>query len=366
MYTPQELAVYIHWPFCKSKCPYCDFYKELYRNINQDEIISEYLRALQKYHDLTSERQIKSVFFGGGTPSLIEPRNVAKILDSIASLWSVSEQAEISLEANPGSSSKTLFSDLKNAGINRLSLGVQSLNDSDLRFLGRTHSSNDARQCLQEIVEIFPNHSADLIYALPHQTIDDWQKQLLRICSFGLKHISAYELTIEEGTVFARKNICTADTETTLQMAQLTAEILASHNYEHYEISNYAAKSFQSIHNLTYWQGGDYIGIGKSAHGRLSLSNKFFATVYPFEHHELSVVQRAEELILTGLRLTTGINKHTFQQICGFDLSEFVNRQNLSSLKELKLLEEDDNFLRATPQGLSVINEIIRQLCDNS
>ena len=217
-----DLAIYIHWPFCKSKCPYCDFYKEVCKTTDQDAIISEYLKNLQYYNNITSERRIKSVFFGGGTPSLIKPANVAKLIDFIAAKWPISPDIEISLEANPNSEYENMFSELKSAGINRLSLGVQALNEEDLHFLGRTHSLSQARRCLEEITKTFSNHSADLIYARPQQKLINWQKELQEICSYGLKHISLYQLTIEEGTVFARKNICPLADEEAVEMYDLT------------------------------------------------------------------------------------------------------------------------------------------------
>jgi len=203
MYHTDELAIYIHWPFCKSKCPYCDFFKQVNPNVDQGVIVREYLDALRRYHNLTAERKIKSIFFGGGTPSLLEPRYVAQIIDEISALWSVKNDCEISLEANPNSHYKTMFSDLHYAGINRLSLGVQALNEADLRFLGRTHNLEQARQCITEVVNVFTNHSVDLIYARPQQKIVQWQQELAEICTYGLQHISLYQLTIEEGTIFA-------------------------------------------------------------------------------------------------------------------------------------------------------------------
>jgi len=363
MSNSAELAVYIHWPFCKSKCPYCDFYKELARNINEDEIVSEYISALRKYHEILPERIIKSVFFGGGTPSLIEPHNIAKIIEEISKLWPLKENIEISLEANPNTRSETLFRDFKNAGINRLSLGVQALNESDLRFLGRTHNLATAQQCLEEIVKIFDNHSADLIYARPQQTLAAWQKELEEITSYGLKHLSLYQLTIEENTVFARKNIKPLEDDAAVEMYDFTRDFLAEHGYPQYEVSNFAVSGCESRHNLTYWQGGDYIGIGKSAHGRFKSADKHYAAEYPFIHEQLTAEERAEELILMGLRLVNGIDKRVFKQICGSNLDEHINRNKLQMLKELGLLEENDTHLRATKQGFAVLNQIIGELC---
>ncbi|MBQ8481271.1 MAG: radical SAM family heme chaperone HemW [Alphaproteobacteria bacterium] len=360
----QELAVYIHWPFCKSKCPYCDFYKELNHGVNQEVIIGEYLKALQKYRDLMPERTVKSVFFGGGTPSLIAPKNIEKIIDFIIKHWVIADNIEISLEANPNSRYDTMFKDLKSAGINRLSLGVQALNDSDLRFLGRTHNAQTARLCLQEIVQTFDNHSADLIYALPRHTVQNWLPQLEEICSFGLKHLSLYQLTIEEGTVFARKGVKSLDEEKSVEIYNFTRDYLTQKNYCHYEVSNFALSGFASRHNLTYWQGGDYIGIGKSAHGRLNLDGRYYAVTYPFTNEELTPQERAEELIIMGLRLTNGINKKDFKNICGIDFNNFVNQKNLQQLKEQNLLVETFDYLKAGYEGFLLIDAIAAKLCE--
>ena len=363
MYNPEELAVYIHWPYCKSKCPYCDFYKQLAHNVEQDKIVAEYIEALRKYHELMPNRKIKSVFFGGGTPSLLEPRYVAQIIDKIAGLWQMKEKVEISLEANPNSRYQTMFSDLKNAGVNRLSLGIQALNDDNLRFLGRTHDLKTARLCLEEVGQIFDNHSADLIYALPQQNIAEWKTELAEITAYGLRHLSLYQLTIEENTVFARKGVQTLDDDKTLEMYDFTRDFLASCGYPQYEVSNFASEGFASAHNLTYWQGGDYIGIGKSAHGRLHLGAKMLAAVYPFVDEELTPHERAEELLLMGLRLTQGINKSDFKQICGLNLSDIINKGKLQQLKELHLLEETAAVLRITYKGFPILNKIIEELC---
>lgn len=363
MYAPQELAVYIHWPFCKSKCPYCDFYKELDRNINQDEIIKEYLDALARYRELLPNRTIKSVFFGGGTPSLIKPENVAKIIDFIVAHWKTADNIEISLEANPNSRYDSLFKELKNTGINRLSLGVQSLDDNDLHFLGRTHDAKTARLCLQEIVQVFDNHSADLIYALPDQTPDKWLPQLNEICSFGLKHLSLYQLTIEEDTVFARKGIKPLNEADGINIYNLTRNYLADNGYQHYEVSNFARCGCESRHNLTYWQGGDYIGIGKSAHGRFCLNGEHYAITYPFNNEKLTPKERAEELIIMGLRLTEGINKREFANICGINFHDFVNKEKLRQLKEQNLLVETPEYIFASYNGFLLIDALAAELC---
>lgn len=358
-----DLAVYIHWPFCKSKCPYCDFYKQVDFGVNQDEIIGQYLKDLAHYNELTSERTIKSIFFGGGTPSLIKPQNVEKIINFVLKKWSVKSDVEISLEANPNSEHENMFSELKSAGVNRLSLGVQALNEADLKFFGRTHTLEQARKCMRQITEIFNNHSVDLIYARPQQKISEWEKELNEVCDYGLKHISLYQLTIEEGTVFARKNIKPLDEENAAQMYEFTTDFLAQRKYGRYEVSNFAQKGFESRHNLTYWTGGDYIGIGKSAHGRLTLNKQFFATVYPFEHERLTREERAEELIITGLRLTKGINLQNFYDICGIKFDDFVNKKNYEYLLNDGFLVRTADCVRAENKGILLLNEVIKLLC---
>ena len=359
-----NLAIYIHWPFCKSKCPYCDFYKEVRKDVNQEEIIDEYLKNLQIYYDVTAERTIKSIFFGGGTPSLIKPQNVEKIINFISSKWHINPDVEISLEANPNSDYENMFQNLKSAGINRLSLGVQALNEADLRFLGRTHSLKDARDCLKKITQIFDNHSADLIYARPKQKIKDWEKELEEICSYGLKHLSLYQLTIEEGTVFASKNVKLPEDEEMVQMYEFTNNFLQRYGYYRYEVSNFCLSGYESKHNLTYWTGGDYIGIGKSAHGRLTLNNKFFACVYPMQHELLTPEEKAEELIIMGLRLNKGIDVMKFAEICGIEFEKFVNVKHLKSLITDGFLIKNNNFIQASEKGFPLLNELIKQLCD--
>lgn len=363
MYNPQSLAVYIHWPFCKSKCPYCDFYKKIARQVDQQRLVDSYLDSLAYYQKLTAERVVQSVFFGGGTPSLMEPRQIERLLDFIAKNWKMAENAEISLEANPNSDRPSLFSELKQAGINRLSLGVQALNDVDLRFLGRTHDVSAARHCLEKVVQVFNNHSADLIYALPRQTFDNWRPTLEEICSYGLKHLSLYQLTIEEGTVFARKNIQAQGEDEAVSLYQQTRCFLHEKGYEMYEVSNFCQQGYASRHNLAYWQGDDYLGIGESAHGRLYLNGAHYATVYPLCHEALSFQERAEELIIMGLRLRSGVSKKHFAEVCGFDFHEFVNPDGWRQLRELHLIDENEAFVFATEEGFLLLDKLVELLC---
>ena len=422
-----SLGIYIHWPYCRSKCPYCDFYKEIRKDVPQEEIVDGYLEDLEFYRQYTGGRQVSSIFFGGGTPSLMEPRQVGRLIDYINSVWGLTPEAEISLEANPNSHYPQMFADLHRAGINRLSLGVQALNDDDLRFLGRTHNLKQAYAAVDEVLKNFDNHSIDLIYARPNQSLSSWEKELKQAAAMGLKHISLYQLTIEDGTVFSRKGIKPLDDEAAAEMYLATENLLQSFNYQKYEVSNYALPGFESRHNLLYWTGQDYIGVGPSAHGRLTVFNGdlkqnsgarnsrtamyaqvsalrdstlspslkavkscsdddlkqnsgarnsrahdklkqnlpapvFYATTHRCRLEKISAEERAEELLLMGLRLVSGIDKAAFEKNCGIRLDDFVNRRHLTDLAAGGWLEDSSLFLRATAKGFPVLNFLIEQL----
>ena len=356
-------GIYVHWPFCLSKCPYCDFFSRVKKDINQDELISKYLDDLTYYAQTIGNRNVSSVFFGGGTPSLISPQNIEKIIEHIAKLITLSDNAEISLEKNPNTQKPNIFSDLKKSGINRLSLGVQSLDDNELKFLGRTHSANQALQALEEICSLFDNTSADLIYALPDQNADLWQQNLERLLKFPLKHLSLYQLTIEENTAFAKKKISPLADDEAASFYSLANQIASAKGYQQYEVSNYAQKGFACRHNLLYWQGDDYLGIGQGAHGRLSLSSGIYAQSFPRLLEKLTPQERAEELVIMGLRLTSGINKKHFYDCCQIKFDDFINQKHLAELKQQNLLQEDSQNLKATQQGFLVLNYLIEKLC---
>ena len=359
----KDLSIYFHWPFCKSKCPYCDFFSQITKNINQDEIIDSYIDQLNEYKKILPNKNITSIFFGGGTPSLITPQNISRIIDKINELWSISLNCEISLEANPNTQTPTLFQDLKNAGINRLSLGVQSFDDNYLKFLGRTHNSLHALHSIEEVIKNFDNHSIDLMYALPNQTKQNWLSQLAIATKFGLKHISLYQLMIEENTVFYKKGIKPLDEEKANELYLLTEDYLNAKKYQRYEVSNYAQTDFQSIHNKAYWLGKDYIGIGQSAHGRLKINNKHYAITDPINMEELTNEERAEEMIIMNLRLTEGINKHNFYQICNIELNNFINNDFVTDAINKGLLINTSDTLKATLKGFMLLDYLILGLC---
>ena len=358
--TTQKLGIYIHWPFCRSKCPYCDFYSSAKKCTNEDVLIDSYCQDLKYYRSLNNNYQIQSIFFGGGTPSLIKPQNIEKIINLIIKLWPCNSQIEISLEANPNSNYLNMFQDLKSAGINRLSLGVQALNASDLKFLGRTHQLQEAIKSIEEITTIFNNHSIDLIYARPNQKLSDWQKELKQAINFGLKHISLYQLTIEDGTLFAKKGIKPLDENAASEMYLFTQEYLNDNGYPQYEVSNFG---LPSIHNCGYWQGEDYIGIGAGAHGRIHIDNQIFATTHQRQLEKLTSQERAEELIIMGLRIIEGINKKRFKKQCGLNFDTFINQKKLKTLIAQNLIINSKENISTTKQGLLVLNKIIENLC---
>lgn len=357
------LSVYIHWPYCLSKCPYCDFFSKVDKHVDQKQIIDGYLDDLNWYHDLTAKQTVQSIFFGGGTPSLIEPQYIEKVINHIFKLWPTTKQVEISLEANPNTNRPNLFADLRLAGINRLSLGIQALNDKDLKFLGRTHNLSRALHAVDEVTRLFDNHSADLIYARPGQTAEAWKQELDQISELGLKHLSLYQLTIEEGTFFARKGIKPMDDEPAAELYALTQEFLATKGYPQYEVSNFAHPGYESIHNLAYWRGQNYLGIGPAAHGRIKTTDKIYASTHHRQLEELTPQERAEELIIMGLRIREGINKENFRRQCGLELTGFVNDKARQSLIRQKLLFEDKHSLRAANRGFLLLNKIIEELC---
>lgn len=358
----EKLAVYIHWPWCKSKCPYCDFFKKAEKNVDQHAVVESYLSALNAYHTILPSRKICSVFFGGGTPSLMKPQYVAALLERIDRLWGFSTRPEISLEANPNSEYPTLFQDLRMAGVNRLSLGVQALNESDLKALGRSHTLKQAQHAIQNVLKVFDNHSMDLIYARPRQTLNTWLVELEKAVKLGFRHLSLYQLTIEENTPFAKQNLALPDEEMAAQMYQETNALAENEGYPFYEVSNYASKAYESAHNKVYWTGGDYIGIGESAHGRIKLGKHFKALEYGLSEQELSAFERAEELLITGLRLRVGVQKQRFFDITGLKLEDIVDQNKLNFLKNEGFLVETSSSLQATNKGFLVLNYILGEL----
>jgi len=271
----KNLAIYIHYPFCKSKCPYCDFNSHVNDNIDQQKFADCYITELEYFKELIGKRNITSIFFGGGTPSLMPINTVDKILKKISTLWNLSSDIEITLEANPTSSESQKFKDLKNIGINRLSIGIQALNDQDLKFLGRQHSKNEAYSTIDIAQKYFDNFSFDLIYARPNQTPESWKSELKTALKIGSPHLSLYQLTIEKGTKFfnsyRNKEFTLPNTDTQNKLYDITHDTCLEYGLENYEISNYCKNNYHSHHNLTYWNYRDYLGIGAGSHSRITL-----------------------------------------------------------------------------------------------
>ena len=355
-------GIYIHWPFCRSKCPYCDFFSKVQKNVPQDKLVYEYLEDIRYFAEIADIKEIGSVFFGGGTPSLLSAHNIGRILEQIAQSWNLSNDAEISLEANPNTNKKGMFAELKAAGINRLSLGIQALRTDSLKFLGRTHSLEEALSSAEDVLNLFENNSADIIYARPGQKNAEWQTELKQLCQMGFKHLSLYQLTIEEGTVFAKKGIEPLNEETAAEMYNLSNQLLAEYGYKRYEVSNYAKPGFECRHNKLYWQGDDYAGIGNGAHGRLHIGGKIYAVTHRRQMELLTPEERAEELIIMGMRLQEGINKKHFKDCCGLDFADVVNQKALKTLAAEGMINSTPQNVCATDKGFLVLNRLIEEM----
>ncbi len=318
------LALYVHWPFCVSKCPYCDFNSHVRDSVNQDLWRSALLADLAHEAALLPGRQLTSIFFGGGTPSLMDPATVAAVIEGAGRHWSLSDDCEITLEANPNSAEAARFADLAHAGVNRISLGLQSFHDEKLAFLGRAHSAAEGLAALEIAQTTVDRVSFDLITALPGDTIEGWEADLHRAFSLGTEHLSLYQLTIEPGTRFAtdvaKAKFAPLDEDCSVDLFEVTQDLTQAAGLPAYEISNHARPGAQSRHNLTYWRYGDYAGIGPGAHGRRggmrTLRHKkpenFLNAVARnghgmVEQAALSPAQRADETLVMGLRLTEGV-----------------------------------------------------------
>ena len=274
------LSLYIHWPFCVSKCPYCDFNSHIAGELDEAAWLRSMCAELDHMARIAAETlstdnlRLETIFFGGGTPSLMPPKIVSALIDKAATLFSFANNIEITAEANPNSAEMKQMESFHSAGINRLSLGIQSLHNEGLAFLGRAHSVDEACNALEQALTLFDRVSADLIYGLPEQTAAEWQQQLTQIIGFGIQHLSAYQLTIEPGTIFHSRTragaILTAEPDHVADLYELTEDIAAAAGLPAYEVSNYAAASNQARHNLTYWQSGNWIAVGPGAHGRIT------------------------------------------------------------------------------------------------
>ncbi len=378
----EPLAVYIHWPFCRSKCPYCDFNSHVRDGVDAARWTRALLADLDHQADLAPGRAVGSIFFGGGTPSLMPPETVAALLDRVRSRWAVAADVEITLEANPNSAEAGRFRAFAAAGINRLSLGIQALDPSALRFLGRAHSRAEAIAAIGLARDVFPRFSFDLIYARPGQSLAAWRQELDEALTLAGDHLSLYQLTIEPGTGFAtlarRGDLVPPDEETAAALFEMTQDRLAAHGLPAYEVSNHARPGAECRHNLAYWRYQDYAGVGPGAHGRLTRAGVKYATRQRRTPEGwLAAVEAAgtgleettpidpgsaiEEMLMMGLRLTEGVGRQRLERLTGQTVETLFAR-TLPHLLEGGFLALDSDRLAATAAGRERLNAVLAAL----
>ena len=373
----EPLALYIHWPFCVSKCPYCDFNSHVRANIDQATWRDALLADLAYETRVLPGRQLTSIFFGGGTPSLMAPGTVAAVIERARALWDAAPDLEITLEANPNSVEAARFADLARAGVNRLSLGLQSFDDKALKFLGRAHSANEGLRALETAQAHFDRVSFDLIYALPGDSKKNWARTLGRALGFGTTHLSLYELTIEPGTRFAsmvaKREFVPLDTDTAAALYEITDAMTSAAGLPAYEISNHAAAGYESRHNLTYWRYGDYAGVGPGAHGRrlgmrtvrhkkpenfLSALNRHGHGIA--EEAPLSSIESSEEALIMGLRLSEGIDAAAIAS--RFDLEQIVDWKKVDQFVSCGYLRRAGSWIAPTRSGRLLLDHILAEI----
>lgn len=367
-------GLYVHWPFCQAKCPYCDFNSHVVNEIDQVRWREAYLAEIKRSSSETGPRVLNSIFFGGGTPSLMSPETVDAVITAARAAWQPANTMEITLEANPTSVEAARFRDYAQAGVNRVSVGVQALNDTDLKALGRLHSVAEARIAFDIAQKNFDRVSFDLIYARQHQTLTDWKSELSEALSMAADHLSLYQLTIEDGTAFgdraARGKLPGLPNEDTgADMFEVTQMMTADAGLSAYEISNHSTPGAESVHNLIYWRSGQWIGIGPGAHGRLNLEAGRIAT----ETHLAPLVwlkavessgtgeslravvppdECQVEALMMGLRLTEGVSRPVWEKYSN----------NINCLIEDSVVEIVDGHLRTTPKGRPLLNAVLREI----
>ncbi|HVR69183.1 MAG TPA: radical SAM family heme chaperone HemW [Verrucomicrobiae bacterium] len=376
-------GLYVHWPFCRSKCPYCDFNSHVRAAVDHGRWRRALLAEMAHYGAATEGRRLTSIFFGGGTPSLMEPETVGAVIEQARKIWQADAGVEITLEANPTSVEAEKFAAFRDAGVNRVSLGVQSLREADLKFLGRQHSAGEAQQAIELARRYFDRFTFDLIYARPGQTVAAWREELREALTLAGNHLSVYQLTIEPETAFAsavrRGDFTVPDEDSAAELYEATQEALAEAGLPAYEISNHARPGEESRHNLTYWRYGDYAGIGPGAHGRLTLAGVKYATrqhrapeawleaVEQKGHatRQRDVVDaeaRREEMLMMGLRLAEGVDADRFASETGETLLSALDPPRLKALIEGGFVELDKSGLRATAAGRQRLNAVLAQL----
>ena len=397
---PKNLfGVYVHWPFCKSKCPYCDFNSHVSDSVDHDRWLQAYLQEIDYIAEKTKGRQVTSIFFGGGTPSLMKPETVAGVIDHIQKRWNISNDVEITLEANPTSIEVQKFKDFKLVGVNRVSIGVQSLRDDDLKFLGREHSANEAIKAVQTAAKIFDRYSFDLIYARPEQPVDAWKEELIEALNYTNGHLSLYQLTIEKGTPFytqeKRGDFRIPEGDQAGEFYEVTQEILDKVNMPAYEISNHAIEGQESQHNLAYWRYADYVGVGPGAHGRLTLkgpharkreeatsSHESFYKYATRTHRapdiwldkvaekghgyhsfeEVGTNACLAELMMMGLRLREGVALENIKQETGQDWRMALSQDKVQHLVDEGFLTAGETHIQPTMAGMQRLNSLLAYL----
>ncbi len=386
----KQLSIYIHYPFCKAKCPYCDFNSHVQNEIDHQNFLECYEQELEFFAKKIGQRKINSIFFGGGTPSLMPSFLVAGILEKIAKLWIIANDCEISLEANPTSVESEKFKQFKNLGVNRLSLGIQAFNAQDLKFLGRQHSLQEAINAIELAKKNFSNFSFDLIYARPQQTIENWHRELLQALQYSTNHLSLYQLTIEKGTQFfsdfKRHKFIMPDENMASEFYDATNSIMNSKGFEHYEVSNYAQKNYQCKHNLCYWQSDEYIGIGAGAHSRVTFENENYKKrnaimmihqpqlwLQKVKEKQVGIqsiqivenIELVEEILLMGLRLEEGIKIKKIEEIINKKFIEIFDVKKLQKLQEQNFLEINNEKIVIPINQWLIMNSIISKVCES-
>ncbi len=372
-------GVYVHWPYCAQKCPYCDFNSHVRERFDDARWAKAIASELAFAKSLDGEaRAVESIFFGGGTPSLARGRAVGAVIDEIARLWHLTGDCEITLEANPNSVEQARFRDYRTAGVNRVSVGVQALNDAALKSLGRLHGADEARRAVGLAAEIFPRASFDLIYARPGQAIAEWRRELKEALAFGTEHLSLYQLTIEPGTAYAtlarQGKLAIPHDEDAAALFEMTQAMCEAAGLPAYEVSNHARAGAESRHNLIYWRYGDYVGVGPGAHGRLTrgvariatqaerLPEKWFETVARDGHaiavSDVTQEDAAREHLLMALRLAEGLDLRAYEA----RWNTALDRGAVAELQAQGMVVRDGSRIAATPSGRLVLNSVIAKL----
>ncbi len=373
-------GLYLHWPFCQSKCPYCDFNSHVAERIDQTRWQRAYLAEIDRIGQETQGRILNSVFFGGGTPSLMQPNLVAAILDRVRSTWTLANDVEVTMEANPTSVEAGRFVGYRDAGVNRVSIGIQALNDGDLRRLGRMHTVAEAKSAFEVARRTFDRVNFDLIYARQDQSEEDWRRELSEALAMAPSHLSLYQLTIEDGTVFGARHALgqlrgLPDEDRSSDMFLMTQDMCDAAGLHAYEVSNHAAPGQESRHNLIYWRLGDYVGIGPGAHGRLTLDGRRWATEAPKQpgawldlverglageapRHTSGAEDHAAEYLLMSLRLTEGADMERFRSLSGRALPG----HKIEELSDAGLLVSRGTRILTTTSGRLLLNAILREL----